>query len=64
MLPEFECAVDENTRSIGKGEKGNYSESSCADNGIAIAWFGEVEESSGDCSEQDPEVKPFLIKST
>lgn len=51
MVPEFDCAVDENTRSISKSEKGDRNESSCADKGSGIAWIGEVEESSGDCSE-------------
>lgn len=60
-LPEFKCAVDEHTRSISESEKGNRNESSCANKASGIAWLGEVEESSGDSSEQDSEVKPFLI---
>ena len=64
MLPELECTVDENTASIGKSKKRNPNEDSRADNASAIICIGKVEESSGDCSDQDPEVKPFLIKST
>jgi len=63
VLPEFECAVDENTCCISDSEKGNPNESSCAGKASSIAYLGEVEESSGDGSEQDSEVKPFLIKS-
>ena len=51
MPPEFECAVDENTRSISESEEGNYDESSCAKEAIGISRISEVEESSGDCSE-------------
>lgn len=64
MLPEFECAVDENPSGISKSEEGNKNEHSCADNSSIIARISEVEQGGSDSSEQDSEVEPFLTKST